>query len=84
MYLVSQGSLVMDKISKKLPVIHDAKPSRTPIYLQAENTLPPELHSIFEQLVTEYRFASFKHHGRMFASPKVIAELVQLGWRNPS
>ena len=59
------------------------KPPRTPIYVEAERMLPTELHSVFEQLVMEYRFASLKHHGREFASPKVIAELILMGWRSP-
>lgn len=60
------------------------KPKRTPIYIKAEQSLPPELHSIFEQLVAEYQFASLKHHGRTFSSPKVIAELILMGWRSPA
>jgi hypothetical protein len=56
---------------------------RTVIYLEAESTVPAELRPIFLQLMAEYRFASLKHHGRAFASPKVIAELVRMGWRSP-
>lgn len=60
----------------------DTKPKRTPTYIKAEQTLPTELHSVFEQLVAEYQFASFKHHGVKFCSPKVIAELIGMGWRS--
>jgi hypothetical protein len=59
------------------------KAKRTKSYMDAEQTLPKELHGIFEQLVLEYQFASLKHHGRPFSSPKVIAELVKMGWRSP-
>jgi hypothetical protein len=57
------------------------KPRATPIYLEAKSMLPPELHSIFDEMLIDYRFASFKHHGKEFASPKVIAELILMGWR---
>lgn len=60
----------------------ETKPKRTAAYIQAEQTLPRELHSVFEQLVAEYQFASFKHHGIKFCSPKVIAELITMGWRS--
>lgn len=60
----------------------NAKPKRTPTYVEAEAMLPTEFHGILEQLVSEYRFASFKHHGQEFASPKVLAELILMGWRS--
>lgn len=56
---------------------------KTPTYLKAEETLAPELRPLFEQLTAEYRFAAMKHHGRPFASPMVIAELIRMGWRSP-
>lgn len=59
------------------------KPKRTPAYLEGEAMVAPQLRSVFEQLVAEYQFAALKHHGRPFASPKVIAELVNMGWRSP-
>lgn len=60
----------------------DLKPKRTPIYLEAEKMLPPELHSELEQMVAEYQFASLKHHNQKFSSPRVIAELILMGWRS--
>ena len=66
----------------KEPTIEDARPKRTLIYLEAERMVPRESRRLLEQLVAEYRFASLKHHGRMFASPKVIAELILMGWRS--
>jgi hypothetical protein len=53
----------------------------TPAYVGAKSMLPPELHAIFDELITDYRFAALKHHGREWISPKVIAELVLMGWR---
>lgn len=61
----------------------ESKPKRTPAYVEAERTLPQHLHGTFEQLIAEYQFASLKHHGRPFSSPKVIAELIRMGWRSP-
>ncbi len=60
----------------------DIKPKKTPIYMEAERGLPPQLHSLFEQMVAEYQFATLKHHQQKFASPKVIAELILMGWRS--
>ena len=61
----------------------DANPNKSKTYLLAEQMLPLELHPVLEQLVVEYRFASFKHHGVKFCSPRVIAELILMGWRSP-
>lgn len=55
---------------------------RTPIYITAEQMLPEELHAQPQRLVAEYQFASLKHHERKFASPKVIAERILMGWRS--
>jgi hypothetical protein len=60
----------------------DEKPKRTDTYLAAEKSLPKELHELFEQMVAEYQFACLKHHRQRFASPKVIAELIRMGWRS--
>lgn len=62
----------------------NSKPKRTPTYVEAEAMLPIELQGVLEQLVSEYRFASLKHHGQEFASPKVLAELILMGWRSSS
>lgn len=59
----------------------EERPKRTPTYIAAEQMLPEELRAQFAQLVAEYQFASFKHHGMKFASPKVLAELMLMGWR---
>lgn len=63
-------------------IFMEEKPKRTPTYIAAEEMLPAELRPQFEQLVAEYQFASFKHHGMKFASPKVLAELMLMGWRS--
>jgi hypothetical protein len=43
--------------------------------------LPTELHPVFDEMLIEYRFASLKHHGMEFASLRVIAEVILMGWR---
>lgn len=55
------------------------KKSKT--YIEAEAKLPTTLRPIFEQMIDDYRFAALKHHGSKFYSPKVIAELILMGWR---
>jgi hypothetical protein len=57
-------------------------PIETKAVLDAKNMLPPELHESFYQLLAEYRFAALKHHGREWVAPKVIAELMLMGWRS--
>jgi hypothetical protein len=58
------------------------KHKETPSYAHGKGMLPPNLHAIFDELMTDYRFAALKHHGREWASPKVVAELVLMGWRS--
>jgi hypothetical protein len=43
--------------------------------------LPDDLKPVFDEFVTDYRFAATKHHGSPFVSYVVIAEMVKLGWR---
>jgi hypothetical protein len=57
-------------------------PKETPTYVRARNMLPPELHAAFDELLADYRFSALKHHGKEWASPKVLAELLLMGWRN--
>jgi hypothetical protein len=60
----------------------ETKPRETPSYVEAKDMLPPELHAHFDELLKDYRFAALKRHGKEWASPTVIAELVLLGWRS--
>jgi hypothetical protein len=48
---------------------------------QARNSLPHELKPVFDDFVTDYRFAATKHHGSPFVSYIVLAEMVKAGWR---
>jgi len=47
----------------------------------ARHSLPDELKPVFDDFVTDYRFAATKHHGSPFVSYIVLAEMVKLGWR---
>jgi hypothetical protein len=59
------------------------KPSKeTPSHAAAKAMLPTELQAYLGELVADYRFAALKHTGREWASPKVLAELVLMGWRS--
>jgi hypothetical protein len=53
----------------------------TPTYITAKNMLPPELHPVLDEFITDYRFAALKHHGQEWASARVLAELILMGWR---
>jgi hypothetical protein len=53
----------------------------SPTYLVAKSMLPVELHSSLDELIVDYRFAALKHHGQEWASSKVLAELILMGWR---
>lgn len=54
---------------------------RTEKHELARNSLPDELKPVFDDFVTDYRFAATKHHGSPFVSYIVLAEMVRLGWR---
>jgi len=47
----------------------------------ARNAVPDELKPVFDDFVSDYRFAATKHHGSPFVSYIVLAEMVQMGWR---
>lgn len=51
-------------------------------YEQARKMLPTELWPVLDEMIKHYRFASLKHHGRPFVSPKALAEMILLGWRD--
>ena len=59
-------------------------PKDSPALIEARAMLPPELQPELQRLLEDYKFAALKVHGSQFVSPKVVAELIRLGWRNPS
>ena len=56
--------------------------TKSDAYLAAEKLLPEELHPTLQQMIDEYKFAAFKCHRSGFVSPRVIAELILMGWRS--
>lgn len=54
---------------------------RTEKHSQARNSLPPQMVSVFDELVSEYRFLATKHHRSPFVSYAVLADLIRAGWR---
>jgi hypothetical protein len=63
----------------QLPMIDGQK--KTPKFVEARESLPEQLRSVYDQLVEEYSFYALKHHGRRWVSYAIIAELVRDGWR---
>jgi hypothetical protein len=51
-------------------------------YEEACSMLPFELLPILDKIINHYKFASLKHHGSPMYLPKVLAELLLLGWRD--
>jgi len=50
-------------------------------YKEARNSLSDELKPIFDELVSHYKYATMRRHGRGYVSYIVLAELVKAGWR---
>jgi hypothetical protein len=60
---------------------NEASQNQTPKFLEARNSLPEELRSVYDRMIAEYRFQALKLYGRDWVAYKVIAELVREGWR---
>jgi hypothetical protein len=56
----------------------------SPKFLAARDSLPPELWSVFEQLVADYKFATFTRHGSGYVAYQILADLVKGGWTHSS
>ena len=50
-------------------------------YQAARESLPPDLHDVYRQLVEEYAFHTEVKYGRGYVAYEVLAELVRSGWR---
>jgi len=57
-------------------------PTKTPAYEEARRMLPAQLLPMLDVFIDHYKFAALKHHGKQWSSPKVLAELVLMGWRD--
>ena len=53
----------------------------SPKFLEARETLPDKLQPIYDQLVDEYAYFTAVHFGRGYVAYRVLASLVQQGWR---
>jgi hypothetical protein len=59
----------------------DLNVKKTASFLAAQESLPSEHATLFEELVSDYQCAAVAIHGWKISSPKVLAELIRLGWR---
>jgi len=55
--------------------------NRTAKQEEARNTLPEELQPIFDEFVSDYRYAATARHGKPYISYIVLADMVRAGWR---
>jgi len=53
--------------------------ARTENHEQAHNSLPDEPKPVFDDFVTDCKFAATRHHSSPFVSYVVLAEMVRLG-----
>ena len=52
-------------------------------YLSAKESLPKNLHPVYDKLVDEYMFHTNKRYGRGYVAYNVLADLIRDGWRPP-
>jgi hypothetical protein len=49
--------------------------------LEARNSLPEELKPIFDEFVSDYKYAATLRYGKPYVSYIVLADMVKTGWR---
>ncbi|MCX5632445.1 MAG: hypothetical protein NTW93_02025 [Phycisphaerae bacterium] len=49
--------------------------------IEARNSLPDELKLIFDEFVSDYRYAATLRHGKPYISYIVLADMIRAGWR---
>ena len=49
--------------------------------LEARNSLPEELRSVFDEFVSDYKDVATMRHGRPYISYIVLADMIRAGWR---
>jgi len=49
--------------------------------LEARNSLPEELKPIFDEFVSDYKYAATLRYGKPYVSYIVLADMVRAGWR---
>lgn len=55
---------------------------RTPKHEEARNTLSDDLKPVFDEMVEDYKFATFKRYGNGYVAYIVLADLIRVGWRH--
>ena len=53
----------------------------SPKQTEARDSLPDELKSIYDDFVSDYKYAATLRHGRPYVSYVVLADMVRAGWR---
>ena len=48
---------------------------------EARNSLPENLRSIYDDFVSDYKYAATLRHGRPYISYIVLADMIRAGWR---
>lgn len=48
---------------------------------EARNTLPEELKPVFDEFVSDYKYAASMRHGAPYVSYIVLADIIRAGWR---
>lgn len=49
--------------------------------LEARNSLPDELKPVFDELISDYKYAATLRYGKPYVSYIVLADMVRAGWR---
>ncbi|MGB8227401.1 MAG: hypothetical protein WCE45_11150 [Sedimentisphaerales bacterium] len=55
--------------------------NQTEKQLKARNSLPDELKPIFDEFVSDYRYAATLRYGKSYVAYGVLADMVRAGWR---
>ena len=50
-------------------------------FIEAKNSLSDELKPIYEEFVSDYRYAATLRYGKPYVSYIVLADMVRAGWR---
>ena len=50
-------------------------------FQKARGSLPPELQSVYDEMVRDYSWCTTKSFGRGYVAYAVLAEMVRMGWR---
>ena len=53
----------------------------SPKQIEARDSLPDELKPIYDEFVSDYKYAATLRHGRPYVSYVVLADMIRAGWR---